>query len=115
MRKFQTALFIGLFLGVIFIMSHQMLILFVIYADFAKSSEDGPEVRAAERAMAAFSFFLFLLYSVFGTLLATFRNDIIAEQTTSDRLANENETGIGAREEEGDNEEIASAVPVEKL
>jgi len=34
-------------------------------------------MKSAEQAMAAFAFFLFLVYSFFGSLLAVFRNDII--------------------------------------
>jgi cation transporter-like permease len=61
----------------VFIMTNQMLIVFVIFADYAKYNTDGPTVQAAERAMAAFSFFLFVMYAFVGSLLATFRNDIV--------------------------------------
>jgi len=43
MRKFCTPLAIGLFLGIIFIMANQMLILFVVFADFA-NRETGLQV-----------------------------------------------------------------------
>ena len=61
----------------VFIMTNQMLIVFVIFADYAKYNTDGATVQAAERAMAAFSFFLFIMYAFVGSLLATFRNDIV--------------------------------------
>ena len=58
-------------------MTNQMLIVFVIFADNAKSNVNGATVQAAERAMAAFSFFLFIIYSFVGSLLATFRDAIV--------------------------------------
>lgn len=96
MRKYQTPLMVGGFLGVIFIMTNQMLILFVLFADYAKNSTatvaaQSSDVQATERAMSAFSFFLFIVYGLFGSLLAIFRSDII--KNAEDDLSMEQETG----------------------
>ena len=68
-------------MGVIWIMTQQMLIIFAFFAE--RSSEQGPGpadlVTQSEQAMAVFSFFLFLVYGFFGILLAAFRHDIIVE------------------------------------
>ena len=58
-------------------MTNQMLIVFVIFADYAKDTSYGANVQAALRAMASFSFFLFVMYSFIGSLLATFRDVIV--------------------------------------
>lgn len=62
-------------------MSNQMLILFAIFADRANQVglSDGIAVQQAQRAMAVFSFFLFLVYGFFGLVLAIFRNDVVKE------------------------------------
>ncbi len=82
MRKYQTSLAIGFFLGVIFIMTQQMLILFAIFVERSKqpSMQADPATKSSSEAMATFSFFLFLLYSSFGTMLAVFRNDVIKQE-----------------------------------
>lgn len=47
-------------------------------------------MKSAEQAMASFAFFLFLVYSFFGSLLAVFRNDIIkAEAVTEEQQPQE--------------------------
>jgi hypothetical protein len=79
MRRYKSSLAIGFFLGVIFIMTNQMLILFAIFADHASTSR-----RPAEEAMAVFCFFLFLVYAVFGSMLAVFRKDIIVNENLAD-------------------------------
>jgi hypothetical protein len=40
---------------------------------------DGIAVQQAQRAMAVFSFFLFVVYGFFGLILAIFRNDVVKE------------------------------------
>mmetsp|Transcript_8380 Transcript_8380/g.7507 ORF Transcript_8380/g.7507 Transcript_8380/m.7507 type:complete len:185 (-) Transcript_8380:119-673(-) len=80
MRRFQTPLAIGYFLGVIFIMVHQMLILFAIFVERSQHKDQPQGVRSSQEAMAVFSFFLFLVYAAFGSMLAVFRNDIIKEE-----------------------------------
>jgi len=80
MRRFQTPLAIGYFLGVIFIMTQQMLIIFAIFVDHARAVKNQTlQAVQAQNAMASFSFFLFVVYAIFGTMLAVFRNDIIKE------------------------------------
>mmetsp|Transcript_20038 Transcript_20038/g.28784 ORF Transcript_20038/g.28784 Transcript_20038/m.28784 type:complete len:182 (-) Transcript_20038:92-637(-) len=78
MRRFQSGLSIGIFTGVVFIMSNQMLILFALFVDRIKNGHNGDN-DSVERAMAVFSFFLFLSYAAFGTMLVTFQNDIVKE------------------------------------
>mmetsp|Transcript_31916 Transcript_31916/g.30425 ORF Transcript_31916/g.30425 Transcript_31916/m.30425 type:complete len:183 (+) Transcript_31916:43-591(+) len=73
MRRFQAAISIGFFLGLVFVMSNQMLIVFAIFAD--RGYQD-----STQRAMAVFSFFLFLVYGFFGSVLAIFRKDFIKQE-----------------------------------
>jgi hypothetical protein len=70
---------VGGFLGVIFVMSQQMLILFAIFANRAQLSGQTKKVVQAQEALATFCFFIFLVYMLFGGLLAVFRHDIIQE------------------------------------
>jgi cytochrome bd-type quinol oxidase subunit 2 len=80
MRSYQTALSIGFLLGVIFIMTQQMLIIFAIFAELAGSSDNTPAQTSSQQAMAVFAFFLFIVYAAFGSMLAVFRNDVIKEE-----------------------------------
>ncbi len=59
-------------------MANQMLIIFGIFADRANVDIE-PRIKQADGAMAAFAFFLFVNYTVFGSMLSVFRNDIIKE------------------------------------
>ena len=79
---------IGFFLGVVFVMSNQMLILFAIFADRAHQvgAADGTSVQQAQQAMAVFSFFLFVVYGFFGGVLAIFRNDVVKDGACVDAL-----------------------------
>ncbi|CAM9501467.1 unnamed protein product [Phaeothamnion confervicola] len=79
MRKYRTALAVGFFLGVVVIMSQQMLILFAIFVDHAKDSSG--DQQHSYRAFSAFAFFLFIVYGIFAWMLAVFREDIIADDT----------------------------------
>ena len=60
-------------------MVHQMLILFSIFAERAGRKNIPVAIVGAQRAMAAFAFFLFVNYAIFGGLLAVFRHDVIKE------------------------------------
>lgn len=60
-------------------MSNQMLILFAVFVDHGKFTGQTLEAKQAQNAFASFSFFLFLVYAIFGTMLAVFRDDIIKE------------------------------------
>lgn len=68
-------------MGVVFVMSNQMLILFAIFADRAHQVglADGTAPLQAQQAMAVFSFFLFIVYGFFGAVLAIFRNDVVKD------------------------------------
>ena len=85
MRRFQSALSIGFFLGVVFVMSNQMLILFAIFAERSQvvGASAGLAVQQAQQAMAVFSFFLWLVYGWFGLILAVFRNDVVKQENLS--------------------------------
>jgi len=80
LRSYQTALSIGFLLGVIFIMANQMLIIFAIYVDTADDPANTASQKSSQQAMAVFAWFLFMIYAAFGTMLATFRNDVIKEE-----------------------------------
>jgi len=82
MRRLQTALAIGFFLGIIFIMTQQMLILFAFFVERSKQPNQAPSVVSSQQAMAVFAFFLFLVYAAFGSILAVFRNDVIKPNET---------------------------------
>ena len=60
-------------------MANQMLILFAIFADRAThvGLADGVSQLQAQEAMAVFSFFLFVVYGFFGSVLAIFRNEVV--------------------------------------
>lgn len=79
MRRYQTALSIGFLIGVIFIMTQQMLILFAIFADQANNSTNTLAQTQSQQAMAVFAFFLFLVYAAFGSMLSVFRQDVIKQ------------------------------------
>ena len=66
-------------MGIIFIMVHQMLILFSIFAERSSKTDIPLALQSSQRATAAFAFILFFNYSIFGGLLAVFRDDIIKE------------------------------------
>ena len=75
-------------------MANQMLILFGIFVDRVNLDVKEPAIDEADTAMATFAYFLFVIYFVFGTMLAVFRNDIIKDADTQP-LAN----GTGTDEE----------------
>jgi hypothetical protein len=77
--QYKSAISTGFFLGIIFVMCHQMLIVFAIFAERSEEPEETKTVKASQQAMAAFSFFLFLNYAIFGGLLSIFRDDIVQE------------------------------------
>lgn len=84
MRKGLTPLSIGFFLGVLFIMVQQMLILFAIFVERAKIPGQSAGVVSSQQAMATFSFFLFLVYTFFGSLLGVFRDDVLKKDEGMD-------------------------------
>ncbi len=77
--QYQTSLAIGFFLGVVFVMCQQMIILFSIFTESSKAAGQTDSDVAAQQAMAVFSFFLYVIYGLFGVLLSVFRFDIIKE------------------------------------
>jgi hypothetical protein len=78
---------IGGFLGVIIIMSQQMLILFAMFVDNAYNGTNQTD-GAVEmyKACAGFFFMLFAIYSVFCILLGSFKNVIVTEGKLSYHL-----------------------------
>jgi hypothetical protein len=67
-------------MGVIFIMTQQMLIVFAIFADRAQDPSNSSVITQSEEVMSVFAFFLFIVYAVYATMLAVFRDDIIKEE-----------------------------------
>ena len=76
----------GIYIGMLFILTNQMLILFAIFADFANivSPQQTAQVVATERAMAAFSFFLFLLYLIVTLITFAYRDDLVKGDAPDD-------------------------------
>lgn len=68
MRKYRTSLAVGFFLGVVTIMSQTMLVLFAVFAGRASTTSDKDE-KPADRAFAAFCFFLWIVYTAFAGAL----------------------------------------------
>ena len=62
-------------------MANQMLILFAIFTERANrvGLANGTAQLQSQHSMAVFSFFLFIVYSVFGSVLAIFRNDVVKQ------------------------------------
>mmetsp|Transcript_19510 Transcript_19510/g.36362 ORF Transcript_19510/g.36362 Transcript_19510/m.36362 type:complete len:172 (-) Transcript_19510:245-760(-) len=75
MSHFKSTYSIGMFAGVVFIMSNQMLLVFALFVERTKDNSDG-DAKSAEGAMAAFSFFMFTIYAIFGAFLVLFRDRI---------------------------------------
>lgn len=61
-------------------MTQQMLIIFAIFAELAGQGDNSTAQTSSQEAMAVFAFFLFVVYSAFGSMLAVFRNDVIKEE-----------------------------------
>jgi hypothetical protein len=77
LRRFNKALSVGILIGIIFVMVQQMLILFAFFAERSGNTNQPNSVIVSQQAMAVFSFFIFLVYLSFGTMLAVFRVDFI--------------------------------------
>ena len=80
LRRSHTPLAIGGLLGVTFIGCQQMLIIFAIFVERSHSATDPNSAKALmQRAMAIFSFFVFIVWGIFGILLAVYRSDVIKD------------------------------------
>ena len=74
MRKFQTGFAIGIFLGVVTVMANQCLMMVAIFGQWSgNEDEDKESKKAADDTFTTFSFFLFVVYAFFASLLAVFR------------------------------------------
>jgi hypothetical protein len=82
--QYQSGLAIGIFSGVVLVMSSQMLIVFALFVDRIQNSHHGNN-RPVERAMGVLTFFLFVAYGVFGFLLIIFHREIVKEGKSSSR------------------------------
>jgi Na+/proline symporter len=76
--QYQSGLAIGIFSGVVLVMSSQMLIVFALFVDRIQNGHNGNN-EPVERAMAVLTFFLFVAYGLFAVLLVVFRKDIVKE------------------------------------
>ncbi|TMW61056.1 hypothetical protein Poli38472_014517 [Pythium oligandrum] len=91
MRKYQTPLAVGFFIGVVIMMAFQMFSLCVLFAGAAYLARQDRDANHNENvsvtsndAGAVFSFFMFVLYIAFGVVLIKNRNVIIKESGTTD-------------------------------
>ena len=84
LNRYKKALSIGLFLGIVFIMTQQMLILFALFVERSQLSGNTSSITQSQQAMATFAFFLFLVYGAFGSMLAVFRHEIIELENQPD-------------------------------
>jgi hypothetical protein len=90
MRKYQTPLAVGFFIGVVIMMSLQMFTLSVLFAGAAylarQERDKGNESVSVHSndAGSVFSFFMFVLYLAFSIVLIKHRNVIIKEGVTLD-------------------------------
>jgi hypothetical protein len=90
MRKYQTPLAVGFFIGVVVMMALIMFMLFILFCGEAAVSriaraegKKGTNVHSNEAA-ACFSFFMMVLYTAFSVVLVKHRNVIIKEGVTLD-------------------------------
>lgn len=60
-------------------MTQQTLIVFAIFVERSGKVDQTMSAKQSQQALAVFFFFLFLIYSAFGTMLSVFRNDIIKD------------------------------------
>lgn len=114
MRKYQTPLAVGFFLGVCVMMSINMFSLFVLFLGaayledkIAKDMDKSDTIRdsasataSSDKAIAAFCFFLCLLYGIFSVLLARFRNYIVKENGPMSGLDNPQQVDLPGSEKE---------------
>jgi len=93
---------IGFLLGVIFVMTNQMLIIFALYVDTSNDPSNTLAQKSSQQAMAVFAWFLFMIYSAFGLMLAVFRNDVIKEEVLTVEPADD----MAMAKEEGDENQL---------
>lgn len=60
-----------------------MLIVFAIFAERAQDPSNSIVITQSEEVMTVFSFFLFIVYAAYATMLSVFREDIIKEEIPS--------------------------------
>jgi len=97
MRKYQTPVAVGFFIGVVIMMSFQMFSLSVLFAGAAYlARQDRDKLHSKNVAVssndagAVFSFFMFVLYMAFAAVVIKHRNVIIKEGVSLDpNTANE--------------------------
>lgn len=81
MRKYRTALSMGIFLGLTTILANQCFVVMVIYGSKASDEEDDSNDSdySADAAFAFFSCCLWILYMCFSLLMFMFRDYLIKE------------------------------------
>jgi len=78
LRRYHQPFAVGSLLGMTFIASQLAFVMFGVFAGLSGVvNEDDVSVSSADKAMATFSFFLFVAYSVFTVLLLRFRTDLV--------------------------------------
>lgn len=78
--KERNSFWIGIFIGVVFIMSNQMLIVFGFLVSRIRYDSDSGKIADVEKALAVFSFFLAFVLAVFCLLLLKHHKDIVSAQ-----------------------------------
>ena len=88
------------------VMSSQMLIVFALFVDRIQRGHHGNN-EPVERAMAVLTFFLFIAYALFASLLIVFQKDIVKEGDTP--------TMAGKDHQVDDDEERGEDLPPENI
>ena len=102
----------GLFTGVVVMMALNMFSLMVLFAGAASKARTDPLGNGSvhsDEASATFSFFMFVLYSVFFVILVKHR-DVIIKEDDSDEM--DTSTGQMKRSDVPSHPPIAKAVPM---
>lgn len=87
MRKYQTNLAIGGFMGVIVVMTNQCLILFAIFVDQSQTTSNTAAATQIYQGMAAFFFLLSAIYGLFCVLLGSFKDVIVQPEEDFNEIA----------------------------
>lgn len=77
-RKYQNSMAVGVLMGVLCMMSMNMLTQFAFFVELGQDAEvGGDKDHHTDNAMALFSFLLFIMYGVVAGMLYAYRADVI--------------------------------------
>lgn len=83
LKQYRSSMSIGAFLGVIFVLFNQMLILFIVFAERSSMADQSEVAVQAQKALAAFSFILCAVYGSFGSCLGVFRREVAKQEVAT--------------------------------